>query len=93
MVWVPPTGGEVDEWTSKLIKERDKYRCLRCGKKDRLSIHHLRPRSNNLNESQDYDNLATLCIECHCWVHDIATRKEKEDFTLRTLREIKDKML
>lgn len=85
------TGGEVDEWTAKLIKERDGLKCLRCGEKELLTIHHLKKREVNLQESANYDNLATLCRDCHCWIHD-GPKKEIEAYTLKLINMVKGKM-
>lgn len=52
----------------KLILQRDNYTCRICGDKDvPFEVHHLTPRS--LNGSNDSDNLITLCICCHKFMH------------------------
>jgi 5-methylcytosine-specific restriction endonuclease McrA len=47
--------------TRRAIRRRDQGRCVRCGAKDALTVHHLDGNTrNNAN-----DNLVTLCIGCH----------------------------
>ncbi len=53
---------------SKLIKERDGYRCWRCGNdKNRLITHHLIRR--RAGGRDDPENLITLCASCHTKIH------------------------
>jgi hypothetical protein len=49
------------------IRERDMFRCARCGSAGPLHIHHRRRRSQGGGES--WGNLVTLCAACHDWVH------------------------
>jgi len=45
------------------IKRRDKWTCQSCGKKNGLTVHHIRPRSDLGNDMPN--NLITLCKYCH----------------------------
>lgn len=47
----------------KTIFERDNYSCLRCNRKDKLSIDHIIPLKKGGNH--DLSNLQTLCIHCN----------------------------
>jgi 5-methylcytosine-specific restriction endonuclease McrA len=61
------------EWDeiSELIRERDGYKCRRCGTTDEelksagshLTVHHIVPRKKG--GSNWHSNLITLCISCH----------------------------
>jgi len=44
------------------VIKRDK-RCVSCGKKKRLTVHHLKHREDG--GSNDMSNLVTLCVKCH----------------------------
>jgi len=45
------------------VYARDKGRCVSCGRKSRLTLHHIVPRSRGgVDEAM---NLATLCVSCH----------------------------
>lgn len=45
------------------VLERDGKECLRCGSASNLEVHHIIPVSRG--GSDEIDNLATLCSECH----------------------------
>jgi DEAD/DEAH box helicase domain-containing protein len=52
------------------IRERDGFKCARCGIKensDEFAVHHIRPirMFSNLEEANDFANLITLCPRCH----------------------------
>ncbi len=47
------------------VKERDSHRCVDCGTKDKLQIHHVDFNATN----NKLDNLLTLCVKCHRAVH------------------------
>lgn len=49
------------------ILKRDKRRCVKCGCKKWLHVHHIVPRSKG--GSNDHDNLVTLCDICHMEEH------------------------
>ena len=47
------------------VLERDNFRCIHCGRRGSLHVHHL-----DCNKDNDsYDNLVTLCIDCHYGTH------------------------
>lgn len=45
------------------VIERDKYTCQKCGRKERLQVHHIIPWRDTYDNS--LKNLITLCIYCH----------------------------
>lgn len=49
------------------VLARDGYRCQQCGSSGPLCVHHVVYRSDG--GSDDLDNLATLCVECHTDKH------------------------
>lgn len=51
----------------KAALERDEHRCVRCTSSFRLTVHHKLPRSSG--GKHDLENLITLCMKCHTWVH------------------------
>jgi 5-methylcytosine-specific restriction endonuclease McrA len=51
------------------ILERDGWRCQRCGRRDRLQIHHIIRRSQSGADCEE--NLIVLCGECHDALHSI----------------------
>lgn len=62
------------EWQNKatLIKRRDGNKCLLCGNKENLVVHHLRYDSVDWEHpgSEPDCDLVTLCLECHRKFHD-----------------------
>ena len=54
------------------VLERDGYKCVRCGnsrKKD-LIVHHIDGLGRTSEEkNNNMDNLQTLCLSCHSYVH------------------------
>ena len=61
------------EWqrTRRRIKNRDSWRCRRCGSPGQLEVHHVEPVA--VGGTDDDDNLLTLCRACHLSEHDAAT--------------------
>lgn len=53
-----------DKWRQKrfLVLQRDGFKCVRCGSKNRLQVHHKTYR-NVFNEP--LSDLITLCNRCH----------------------------
>ena len=47
----------------RAVYERDGNQCVRCSSPLNLTLHHVRPVSRNGRTA--YDNLQTLCIDCH----------------------------
>lgn len=52
---------------AKQAKERDDYKCVNCGKSDKLHLHHIKPFSEG--GLHQLDNLITLCGDCHTEAH------------------------
>lgn len=50
---------------------RDGYKCVLCGSKWNIQIHHIVARSkcNKDKRMNSVDNLVTLCRDCHYVVH------------------------
>ena len=49
------------------ILRRDGWRCQSCGAMSNLEVHHKEFRSHSGYDSEE--NLITLCIPCHAYVH------------------------
>lgn len=58
-IYVYRTQGRLKKW----FNDKSKYGCNYCGKKYRLSIDHIIPRSKNGND--EISNLQVLCVECN----------------------------
>jgi len=54
----------------KQVFERDKYKCVVCGREKNHNAHHKIPYGESILE-----NLITLCEFCHEYVHKILKRK------------------
>lgn len=62
----------------KACRRRDKYRCIKCGSKDRLEVNHIIPCLGNHSKQGCWHHLSNLELLCHeC--HSIATKIQKED--------------
>lgn len=60
------------EWHAliRFVFARDNYCCRRCGAAPRLiHAHHIMPWADHPDRRLDPDNLMTLCMPCHWWVH------------------------
>jgi len=53
----------LESFKVKEIFERDNYTCLKCGKKEDLTIDHIIPLSKNGTNGNS--NLQTLCMGCN----------------------------
>lgn len=49
----------------KKVLERDNYKCVKCGSKDNLQVHHIKPKKDYPNLIMNFDNVQTLCLLCH----------------------------
>ena len=49
--------------TRKLVFIRDKYRCVKCGSREKLEIHHIIPDAKG--GSSRLENLQLLCQSCN----------------------------
>lgn len=70
------------EWRSKIF-ERDGYRCVNCGSKEKLQLAHITPVNSfvrhyepfrdtlydTMSEAYSFDNMVTLCERCHMCQH------------------------
>ena len=60
---------EYKEWRNA-VKERDGFKCVKCGKKPRcFHIHHIFPYSKSTSLRTNLSNGATLCKKCHKQYH------------------------
>jgi transposase len=55
---------EARTWSLK-VKERDCWKCVKCGSKDDLHAHHIIPWAKSKALRYDVSNGITLCIPCH----------------------------
>lgn len=55
-------------WKQNVLK-RDKYICQKCGSKNNLVAHHIKPFATDKEARFDIDNGITLCQTCHKEVH------------------------
>ena len=58
----------------KLVKQRDNYRCVRCGSATNLEAHHMVPVA--AGGTHEIENLVTLCRRCHQEIHDAMRRDD-----------------
>lgn len=71
--------------------ERDKYKCVRCGKgliNQQASLHHRRLRSHHFEGTHKPSNLIWLCgsgtTGCHGWVHSHPTEAYEEGYMVHS---------
>ena len=62
---------EVSPDLRQMCFERDNWECQRCGAKESLHCHHVKPVSQFAILQNDVENCITLCKECHKWVHSL----------------------
>lgn len=65
-------GQFLQNFITPLVLERDK-KCLRCGLKENLVVHH---KHYNLNKLT-YQDLITLCKSCHKKEHGLSGKKKE----------------
>ena len=53
----------IPAYIRKLIFIRDKYRCVKCGSREKLEIHHIIPHAKG--GSSRLENLQLLCHDCN----------------------------
>ena len=56
----------------KRVLRRDKRRCVRCGVRKRLEVHHITPRREG--GGLNLQNLVTLCSDCHDEIEPLCLR-------------------
>jgi hypothetical protein len=62
-----PWGSKIWKCRRNLALTRDRRRCVDCGSRHKLVVHHLRPFSkfDDPDEANRLSNLATVCQSCH----------------------------
>lgn len=62
------------EW--KFLRERilarDHHKCVKCGKTERLNVHHNYYVKDKKPWEYSDDVFVTLCVDCHCRIHDLS---------------------
>lgn len=56
------------EWRIK-VYERDNYKCVKCGSKEKLNAHHIKSWKNYPGLRYNVSNGETLCEKCHIKYH------------------------
>lgn len=56
------------EWR-QLVYQRDEFKCVKCGSKDKLNAHHKKSWKHYSELRYDVDNGITLCEKCHILLH------------------------
>ena len=79
--------GDLDEVWSLLVKERDGFKCVRCGETSYLNSHHIYGRRKQ-STRWDVDNGITLCAGHHTFKTDFSAHVTPQIFS-EWLREIK----
>ena len=59
---------EYEQW-KYFVKKRDKFRCVECGSKKKLDVHHVKRYSEDINLRIKKKNGITLCRACHSKIH------------------------
>jgi hypothetical protein len=59
---------DATEWRNAVF-ERDKFKCVECGRDDKLHAHHISRWADNKEGRYCIDNGITLCVECHALKH------------------------
>lgn len=60
---------ELDDLTRRAARQRDHERCVRCGRTERLNVHHLYRKGRYTRLRHDLDNVITLCFYHHQEAH------------------------
>lgn len=55
-------------WREAIVS-RDDFRCVSCGVREHLHVHHIQPYATHPDRRTDTDNGVTLCITCHSREH------------------------
>jgi len=81
----------LDALWSRLVRERDRHRCIMCGKVENLQAHHwFVRRARSMAVRWVVENGATLCYYCHlCQLHRYADRAFVQRF-FNTMNDIVD---
>ena len=57
------------EQVRKAAKDRDGWRCTKCGRPGVLEVHHVVPVHERPDLAYSLDNVRTLCRRCHIETH------------------------
>lgn len=49
----------------KRVRKRDGYKCVLCGSRKKLQVHHIFPYATYIAWRRDENNLCTVCSLCH----------------------------
>ena len=61
---------EADRLLKQLVLQRDLYRCVMCGRQDRLQVSHLLPKGKYPRLRFELLNTVLMCVGCHLyWWH------------------------
>ncbi len=58
------------------VWRRDNYECTKCGSKDKLCAHHIKPWKEYSELRFEIDNGITLCRSCHMKVHEFGVSRK-----------------
>jgi hypothetical protein len=61
-------GARYKKWRMAVL-ERDKYMCQRCGARERLQVHHIKPWEKHWDLRFEVNNGVVLCADCHTKEH------------------------
>lgn len=59
---------EYKEWR-QAVYERDKYKCVKCGSKEKINAHHILSWKYYPEQRYNINNGITLCEKCHIELH------------------------
>lgn len=59
--------GDALKALKEAVRQRDDWRCTRCGKHAPLQVHHVKPRGRGGGDV--LENLVSLCVPCHRKAH------------------------
>lgn len=51
------------------VFERDSYKCVECGKGNKIQAHHIKEWADHPQDRFDIENGITLCVDCHVKKH------------------------
>lgn len=61
---------ELDLLVRERVLVRDRHRCVKCGKSERLQAAHILPKGRYPRLRFEAKNILTLCVGCHLyWAH------------------------
>lgn len=69
---------EYKQWRIK-VYQRDQYKCVKCGSKNKINAHHIYAWKYYLNLRYNIENGITLCEECHIQIYKKYGYNSKEE--------------